>query len=272
MKCIQIVFFICVLGSCNTDRSDEIDKAMRHYDRLILHGQYDSIANMYSIDGELVGGDQPSVFGRDSISKFLKSFKGATVLKNESTTKTTIFKGSTAVQEGSYIQIVKIPSGDTLEMAGQYTTTWIGESENNWQIKKMFTHHYRNLKEEKWLDNLSNKSIAKLYGKSILSEGQNVANDKLKKLKSDSANYYLSENELNHLGYFLMGKNKDGEALEVFKETTLLFPASWNAFDSYGESLLKNNKRDEAIKMYQKSVGLNSKNENGTRVLNQLLK
>ncbi len=261
----------CAFWACATDRSAEIDQAMRHYDQLILHGQYDSIANKFILNGELAGENLTSVFGRDSIRKLLKSFQGATVLKYVSTTQSTIFHADTAVQSGSYIQIVKVPSGDTLELGGEYTSTWIPENKE-WMIKKMFTHHYRNLKEENWPNSLPDKSIAKQYGKTMVNKGVTEANMLLEKLRKDAANYYLKENEFNHLGYNLMGKDKNEEALAVFKTTIQLFPMSWNAYDSYGEALLKNGKKEEAIEMYQRSMELNPKNENGKKVLDKLLK
>jgi len=47
---------------------------------------------------------------------------------------------------------------------------------------------------------------------------------------------------------------------------------SWNVYDSYGEVLLKHGKKQDAIKMYQKSMELNPNNENGKKVLEEILK
>jgi tetratricopeptide (TPR) repeat protein len=76
---------------------------------------------------------------------------------------------------------------------------------------------------------------------------------------------------LNTLGYEFMANNIDKEAYEVFKVNMELFPNSWNVYDSYGEILLKMGQKDEAIRMYQKSVELNGGNDNGKKVLAQLL-
>ncbi len=67
-------------------------------------------------------------------------------------------------------------------------------------------------------------------------------------------------------------KGQIKNALEIFKLNVYLFPNSWNAYDSYGEVLLKDNNKEEAIKMYKKSIDLNPKNENGKKVLENLLK
>lgn len=116
------------------------------------------------------------------------------------------------------------------------------------------------------------KSLAKIYGIALLSNGADYALGKLFQLKDDSINYRLSEPEMNNLGYELRNNNYRNEALETFKVTTLLFPKSGNAFDSYGETLLLYDKEEEAILMYKKSIVLDPKNEGGKKVLQELLK
>ncbi len=150
-KTVQLYFAVSLLitiSSCTQDRSKEIDKRMRHYDELILKMDYDVLAKMYFHDGELCGENQTSIVGSDSIRKFLQSFQAYKVLEYKSITKSTVFKGDTAIQEGTYFQKVKPPQGDTLELGGQYRTTWLKEKDQ-WLIKKMYTHDYRNLKEKR---------------------------------------------------------------------------------------------------------------------------
>jgi CubicO group peptidase (beta-lactamase class C family) len=128
------------------------------------------------------------------------------------------------------------------------------------------------------------KSIAKIYGHEILEKGAVIARDDLLSFKKDSLHYYLSEDEMNLLGYaFLGGPNnpnpyhfpetpKYAEAIETFKLNMELFPDSWNVYDSYGEALLAVGRKEEAINMYQKSVTLNPENEGGKKILKTLLK
>lgn len=116
------------------------------------------------------------------------------------------------------------------------------------------------------------KSIAKEYGILLVSKGTKVANSTLEKLKKDTVNNSLNENEFNSLGYEFMANNKIHEALETFILNTKLFPTSWNAYDSYGEALLQNGQKEEAIKMYKKSIELNPDNEGGKKILEEILK
>ena len=81
----------------------------------------------------------------------------------------------------------------------------------------------------------------------------------LNKLKNDTTNYELGEEEFNNLGYDLLRNNKIAEAIETFKINTQIFPDSWNVYDSYGEALLKNGQKEDAIKMYKKSIEDNLK-------------
>lgn len=126
------------------------------------------------------------------------------------------------------------------------------------------------------------KSIAAVFGKTLIDKGANAARDTLFRLKQDTAHYYLSEDELNLLGYDFMGGSnnpnpyhfpeihKYAEALETFRINTELYPDSWNVYDSYGEALLVAGRKKEAIEMYKKSVTLNPDNKGGIKVLNDL--
>jgi CubicO group peptidase (beta-lactamase class C family) len=131
---------------------------------------------------------------------------------------------------------------------------------------------------------LPKRSIAKIYSRVLLRNGADAAKDTLNRLRKDSSNYYLNEDEINNIGYDFMGgpnnpnpfrfpeEHKYQEALETFKLNMELFPESWNVYDSYGEILLLLGKKEEAIKMYKKSIDLNPKNEGGKKVLEGLLK
>lgn len=123
-------------------------------------------------------------------------------------------------------------------------------------------------------------SIARLYGIALAKQGAVAAKALLQKLAKDTANYQLSEGELNQLGYDFLGTENTyhlpervlyPQALETFKLNTELFPSSWNTFDSYGEALLKAGQPDKAAEMYQRSIQLNPENEGGKKALETIL-
>lgn len=126
------------------------------------------------------------------------------------------------------------------------------------------------------------KSITDLYTRSLIKDGAGPAKEMLMRLKNDTVNYYLSEDEMNLAGYDFMGgpnnpnpyhfkeERKIAEALETFRMNTELFPASWNVYDSYGEALLEAGKKDIALQMYKKSVELNPGNTAGKKIIESL--
>lgn len=123
---------------------------------------------------------------------------------------------------------------------------------------------------------LPKKSLARLYGQTLLKQGSASARNELTRLKKDTLNYYLSGQELNELGYAFLGNSnpyhlpeshKFREALATLKLNIDLFPTSWNAYDSYAEALLATGKKQEAAMMYGKSIELNPDNKGGIKAL-----
>ena len=92
----------------------------------------------------------------------------------------------------------------------------------------------------------------------------------LKKNKPDD--YDFGEQGLNMLGYYLLGKNRFDEAIEIFKLNIKNFPDSWNVYDSLGEAYMKKGDKELAIKYYKKSLEINPDNTNGEKFLNELQK
>lgn len=126
---------------------------------------------------------------------------------------------------------------------------------------------------------LPKKSIAKIYGHILMTKDATAAKAVLYKLKANPEDYYLSEDEMNSLGYDFMGNDNPyhlpeqhfyPQAVETLRLNVELFPASANAYDSYAEALLGNGQKEEAIRMYKKSVELNPANENGKKMLQKL--
>ncbi len=123
------------------------------------------------------------------------------------------------------------------------------------------------------------KSIATLYVQALLKDGPGQARRTLEELRTNTSDYVLDEDELNSLGYDLMGGSNDyhlpeehhlAEAVEALRINTELFPQSWNAYDSYGEALRKAGRTEEAVKMYKRSLELNGKNEGARKALSEM--
>jgi len=118
-------------------------------------------------------------------------------------------------------------------------------------------------------------SLVRLFARTMVGYGVDEARNCLTLLKSDTAKYYLSEQEMNQLGYELLYFSSFPDhlqfAIATFKINMQLFPESYNTYDSYAEALAQAGKKQEAILMYQKSIALNPDNQGGIKALKQLL-
>lgn len=107
--------------------------------------------------------------------------------------------------------------------------------------------------------------------KNLREKGFENAIDFVKRERKANPSFNTTESDLNDWAYRLLANNQQKEALEIFKLNVYLFPKSWNVYDSYGEILLKLGDQNKGIEMYKKSLELNPENENGKKVLKQIL-
>jgi ketosteroid isomerase-like protein len=136
MKNIRLYVLFVTLVSCSHIHSrDGVERAMQQYDHLIKEMDADSIALLYTPDGDL--GDV--AHGRDSIRKFLSSFKNVKVLSQSSTTTFLEVHGDSFFQKGTYKQVVLMEGKDTVRVKGEYNATWLWIPNDGWHIKHMTT-------------------------------------------------------------------------------------------------------------------------------------
>ncbi len=129
-----------MIGSCisrDTYRSREtVESEMKYYDHLILTTDADSIALIYTEDGEL--GNMAT--GRDSIRNFLYKFKNFKVLYQSSSADSIVIKDDTAIIKGTYHQKTIVPVNDTVSVKGIFMEKWIWLKDGGWHIRKMETY------------------------------------------------------------------------------------------------------------------------------------
>ncbi|WP_281231740.1 serine hydrolase [Flavobacterium gelatinilyticum] len=102
-------------------------------------------------------------------------------------------------------------------------------------------------------------------------KGVTAGSEAYKKLKNDP-NYAVKEGDMNRVGYQLLQDGKKKEAIEIFKINVETFPKSGNVYDSLGEAYLADGNKKLAIANYSKSVELDPSNENGKKILEEILK
>jgi tetratricopeptide (TPR) repeat protein len=103
----------------------------------------------------------------------------------------------------------------------------------------------------------------------ITDEGIDSALGQFNNLKQ-SKDYYVTEIQLNNLGYRLLGMKKVREAIEIFKLNVDAYPQSANVYDSLGEAYMMNGDKQLAIRNYQRAVELNPQNTNAIEMLKKL--
>ncbi|PYQ51929.1 MAG: hypothetical protein DMF59_06350 [Acidobacteria bacterium] len=101
----------------------------------------------------------------------------------------------------------------------------------------------------------------------ILAHGLPAAIALQQRLKATNREFDFDDADWIGVGYGLLAKHRNPEAIELFKWVIEKNPKSWNAYDSLGEAYLKSGMKDLAIENYQKSRVLNPSNGNAYRVL-----
>lgn len=89
----------------------------------------------------------------------------------------------------------------------------------------------------------------------------------IKKNKFDSYNFNGFENELNKLAYKFLGENNTDAALKVIDYAVSEFPNSFNVYDTRGEIYYIRKDYSESQKNYQKTLELNSNNDNAKEMI-----
>ena len=139
MKKIQVIIFAALLAGSIAwmipHEKQEIESAMNQYNRYLVSMNTDSIASLFTPDGDLGG----MARGRDSIRRFLMRFKDYKVLSQKSSTETISISGDSATQKGMYWQITVVPPRDTVHVKGNFTASWIWLAHEGWKIKRMET-------------------------------------------------------------------------------------------------------------------------------------
>lgn len=120
------------------------------------------------------------------------------------------------------------------------------------------------------LEHYLKASVAEAIREEIHNSGIEAANAKFKQLRVKRTEYYLSEAEMNALGYEYLSSKKNEEAIAVFKMNVEAFPMSFNAYDSLGEAYATAGEKELAIRNYEKSLELNPNSQSGIEALKKL--
>ncbi|QRK09409.1 serine hydrolase [Archangium violaceum] len=87
-----------------------------------------------------------------------------------------------------------------------------------------------------------------------------------------AAEYDFSEQQLNRVGYQLLGSGRLADAIEIFKLNVEMFPQSGNTYDSLGEAYLASGNEELALVNYRRALELDPSNANAAKTLERLEK
>ncbi len=113
--------------------------------------------------------------------------------------------------------------------------------------------------------NLQEKSAGAAFWKTLEEQGLDAAVAQYRQAKEGK-----TENDLNVVGYKLLGRKKFREAIEVLKLNVEAYPKSANVYDSLADAFYAAGDREAALQNYKKSLELNPTNANALEMLRRL--
>jgi imidazolonepropionase-like amidohydrolase len=117
----------------------------------------------------------------------------------------------------------------------------------------------------------SKTPIAFALLKTIEERGIDAAVRQYHELKSEQSTVYdFSEEDLNSLGYELIGMKQLREAVEILRLNAEAYPQSANVYDSLGEAYLKAGDKQRSIENYEKSLKLDPNNAGAVEKLREM--
>ena len=116
----------------------QVEAALVHYNSLTRQMLGDSIAALYTPDGELLGTNAPTVRGPDSIRAFLARFAGKVTVDSARMWSDAItVAGSEAVQWGRYEQFATPVNQPQVHVQGRFVADWVRDSTGAWRLRRM---------------------------------------------------------------------------------------------------------------------------------------
>jgi len=125
------VFACAILFSCNKKHTKaEIEAAMTRYDEVYQRGDADSIALLFTPNGDL----SDMAHGRTWIRRIFYGSKKYRKFVQHSTSESIDIHGDSAIQKGSYYQEMIIMPEDSFRVNGTYTARWIWGKQSGWLL------------------------------------------------------------------------------------------------------------------------------------------
>jgi|GEM_PF-2119025 len=109
------------------------------YEDAMRRMAYNEIAELFTIDGEILHNSGAPIQGREAIRLFMGSFSNYTMLENVTQAESTEIVGNSARQVGHYSQLVRTPANETVQVMGHFEARWARLRNGDWRIVQMHT-------------------------------------------------------------------------------------------------------------------------------------
>jgi tetratricopeptide (TPR) repeat protein len=108
-------------------------------------------------------------------------------------------------------------------------------------------------------------------GETLANRGADAAVAQYRELeRNNPQGFNFDERALNQLGYMLLEKGRDADAIAIFKLNVEEYPKSGNVYSSLAAAYSKDGQKQQAITNYRKSLELDPKNQNAVNKLKEL--
>jgi tetratricopeptide (TPR) repeat protein len=115
------------------------------------------------------------------------------------------------------------------------------------------------------------KTVGAVLAKILDEQGRVAAVQEFERMKANNfADAYMTEGELNMLGYSLIQRELLNDAITFLKLNVEMYPDSFNVYDSLAEAYMLNGDRKLAVENYRRSLEINPDNTNATEMLQKL--
>jgi len=105
------------------------------------------------------------------------------------------------------------------------------------------------------------------FSAAVYADGADGGAALVRRLQEESETDPVAEALVNRMGYWLLGKDRIDEAIQLFELNVELYPEAWNVYDSLGEAQLEKGLRRDGLANYRRSLQLNPENEHARGVL-----
>lgn len=117
----------------------QVDSALVRYDSLVRRTAGDSIAAMYTPEGEMLGTNMATVSGPAAIGRFLSQFSGFHVDTQQMRAEALTIADTEATQWGTWRQAVTPPGQGMVHVQGRFVAQWIRGCDGNWRLRRLLT-------------------------------------------------------------------------------------------------------------------------------------